>query len=140
MSWFPDMGTQTMIDGGDHIRAVGWLSAQQPFSQGEVPAEFRIRIREFADRWGDSTDALGWSVLMGPHCCEFCSRFMASGNFGVPHDGLLFVVPEMLPHYVEAHDYRPPDEFIAAVLESPLPGTPEYAVLVAPFRRRTEAN
>jgi hypothetical protein len=56
-------------------------------------------------------------------------------NFGVPRTGLLFAAPEMLSHYVEAHGYRPPDEFIVAVLQSPLPGTAEYLAEVATFRR-----
>src|SRR5262245_26309318 len=115
MSWFPDMGTVTMIDAGDHIRAVGWLSANRPFTKGEVPIEFRDRLREFSQKHIESTDAIGWGIFMGPHCCELCGRFMAGGNFGVPDNALLFAAPEMITHYVEAHQYRPPDEFIAAV-------------------------
>lgn len=138
MSWFPDMGTVTMIDAGDHVRAVGWLSAKHPYTPGEVPAEFLTRLREFAKRWGDSTEAIGWGIFMGPHCCELCGRFMAGGNFGVPWGGLLFAAPDMLPHYVEAHGYRPPDEFITAVMESPLPGSAEYTAAVEPFRRLHE--
>ena len=30
MTYFPDMDTATMIDAGDHVRAVGWLSAARP--------------------------------------------------------------------------------------------------------------
>jgi hypothetical protein len=48
---------------------------------------------------------------------------------------LLFVAPEMVAHYVEAHHYRPPAQFITAVTESPLPGTDEYRAAVASFRR-----
>src|SRR5438034_4020922 len=138
MSWFPDMGTVTMIDAGDHVRAVGWLSATHPFAEGDVPAELLAGLKEFANRWGDSTEALGWGCYMGPHCCELCDRFMACGNFGVPSGGLLFVAPDMLHHYVEAHRYRPPDEFIAALMQSPLPGTDEYRAAVEPFRRLHE--
>jgi hypothetical protein len=138
MNWFPDMGTVTMIDAGEHVRAVGWLSAEHPFTQGDVPAEFLARLKEFAKRWGDSTEALGWPIAAGLHCCELCDRFMASGNFGVPSGGLLFVAPEMLPHTIEAHGYRPPDEFIAAVMLAPLPATDEYWATVEPFRRLHE--
>src|SRR6187397_964220 len=105
MTWFPDMGTVTMIDAGDHVRAIGWLSAEHPYTKGEVPAEFRARVRQFAELWGHSTKALGWGAFLGLHRCELCDQFMASGNFGVPKGGLLFAAPEMLPHYVEAHGY-----------------------------------
>jgi hypothetical protein len=138
MSYFPDMGTNTMIGTGDHIRAVGWLSAEHALTQGEVPAEFLARLKEFAARWDASTTALGWPVAMEMHCCELCDDFMAAGNFGVPGGGLLFVAPEMLPHYVEAHRYRPPDEFIAAVIQSPLPGSDEYWAAAEQFRRLHE--
>jgi hypothetical protein len=41
----------------------------------------------------------------------------------------------MLAHYVEVHHYRPPNEFVAALLQSPLPGTDEYWTVTEPFRR-----
>jgi hypothetical protein len=127
-----------MVDAGDHIRAVGWLSADHPYDQGEIPSETLVRIREFANLWGESTDALGWGVLMGTHTCEFCRRARRTGNFGVPQADLLYVAPELLPHYVEQHGYRPPAEFLAAVMLSPLPGTPEYRTAAEPFARLRE--
>jgi hypothetical protein len=135
MSWFPDLGTVTLIHSGDHVRAVGWLSFQQSFQQGDVPAEFLGRLRMYASRWGDSVDALNWPVCMGGHRCDLCGGCYTSGNFGVPQRDLLFVAPEMIVHYVAAHHYLPPSEFITAVMESPLPGTNEYRDAVAPFRR-----
>src|SRR4051812_4866607 len=115
MSWYPDLGTESVIDRGGHIRAVGWLSAAHPFRSGDVPFDFLKRLKELAVRWGESTQALGWGIFMGSHECELCGRFMSSGNLGVPSGDVLFVAPEMIPHYVEIHQYQPPDEFIAAV-------------------------
>jgi hypothetical protein len=40
----------------------------------------------------------------------------------------------MVLHYVEQHKYLPPDEFISALMESPLPGTDEYSVAVETLR------
>ena len=134
MSWFPDMGTDTDVDFGDHIRAVGWLSVEQPYTKGEVPPGFVARLQEFAEAWYHCSEALNWPIFMGGHECELCDRFYSSGNFAIPAGDLLFVAPEMLPHYVEAHGYRPPDEFIAAVMNSPLPNSKEYAAAIAPFR------
>jgi hypothetical protein len=134
MTYFPDMGTATMIDVGNHIRAVGWLHADRPFSQGPPPPDFVTRLREFAQLWWPSTEALGWGLFMGGHRCEFCHNFGAGGNFGVPDGDLLFAAPEMIAHYVEHHQYCPPNPFIVAVLNSPLPDTPEYRKAVEPFR------
>lgn len=46
MSWFPDLGSVTMIDGGEHVRAGGWLSNKQPFPVGEVPSAFLGRLQD----------------------------------------------------------------------------------------------
>jgi hypothetical protein len=134
MSFYPDMGQETMVASGEHVRAVGWLHRQCPFPQGDVPAMVIERMREFARRWWESTSALDWGVFLGVHNCEFCGHFHASGNFGVPDGPLLFVAPEMVLHYVEQHKYLPPDEFISALMESPLPGTDEYSVAVETLR------
>lgn len=135
MSWYPDLGRVTMIDAGDHVRAVGWLSDEHPFPESDVPEDVVERIRTFAARWGEGVEALGWCLLAGPHNCELCGDFRASGNFGVPSADLLYVAPEMLLHYVEKHRYRAPEAFQAAILKSPLPGTDEYRSAVEPFRQ-----
>lgn len=138
MTWYPDLGTITMVDGGEHVRAVGWLSVKQQFSVGDMPRECLDRLHEFASRWRHSCRALGWPHFLGWHCCELCDGADGIGNFGVPNGDLLFVAPEMIGHYVEAHRYRPPAEFITALMESPLPGSDEYGIAVAPFRRLHE--
>jgi hypothetical protein len=78
--YFPDLGTETQIDRGAHVRAVGWLSSSQPFSQGDVPAEFVARLRTVCENWGAGLDALWWPAAGGTHECELCSRFSAGGE------------------------------------------------------------
>jgi hypothetical protein len=128
MSHRPDM--ECSKSGGI---VVGWLHPDQPFNKGQVPQEFLIRLKEFARRWFDSVETLGWGVQMGYHTCEFCGKAMGSGTFGVPSGDRLFYAPELIAHYVEHHQYAPPDEFITSVLACPLPGTPEYIAAVLPF-------
>jgi len=134
MAWFPDLGTACMIAMGDHVRAIGWLSDQHPFPIGDTPPEFLTRLEKLCHRWGDGLEPLAWGVFMGPHRCELCGGFTASGNIGVPAGDVLFAAPQMVAHYVKAHRYSPPAEFVAAVLSAPLPGTPEYTEAVATFR------
>jgi hypothetical protein len=112
---------------------VGWLGGGHAYTRGEAPPALVGRLQEYARRWGDSVEALGWPVAAGCHDCELCGAFATAGNFGVPAGELLYVCPEMIPHYVEAHDYLPPRAFVEAVLAAPLPGTPAYAAAVAPF-------
>ena len=133
MSFFPDMGRESLVASGDHVRAVGWLHPDYPYTRGEVPARFLARLKEFAARSGDSAEALAFGWFCGLHTCEFCEQAHGIGNFGVPSGDLLFVAPEMVVHYVERHGYRPPAEFVDAVLRSPLPDSEEYQLVTEPF-------
>ena len=133
MSWYPDLGNRTMVANGDHVRAIGWLSASQAFAQGEVPAAFVARLRDFVRLARDSSQALHFGAFRGMHNCELCRRERDARNFGVPAGPLLYIAPAMVLHYVEQHGYCPPTEFIDAVMVSPLPGTPEYESLAEPF-------
>lgn len=133
MAYFADLDTATQIVNGSYVRAIGWLSAERSYRTGSVSQAFVDRLRTFCRRWGDSVQALKWPVFAGPHTCEFCGEFHASGNFGVPSGAVLFVAPEMVAHYVEKHRYLPPPEFVTAVLAAPEPGSVDYANAVASF-------
>jgi len=136
MTFFPDMGTESMMDSGEPIRAIGWLHRDHPYPQRTVSQDFLDRLREFTHLWGKSSDALDWAAAGGVHSYEFCGKCHLSGNFGVPAGDLLFVAPEMIAHYVEKHSYHPPAEFVAAVLAAPLPGTQEHKAAVANILRQ----
>jgi hypothetical protein len=119
----------------DGRTAVGWLDKSQPFPQRKPSPEFLAKLKEFARRYGDSARTLGWGAMGGCHSCAFCDKALGFGSFGVPAGEKLYYAPDMIAHYVEQHDYDPPAEFISAVMASPLPGTPEYAMAVERFRR-----
>lgn len=133
MSYFPDFGKETAVVSGPLIRAIGWLSAAQDFNVGSVPIEFSERLELICERWDEGVEALGWPVPGEAHTCELCGDFHAAGSVGVPGEGILFVAPEMVAHYVDDHGYLPPADFVEAVLASPIPGTDEYEQAVAPF-------
>src|SRR5262245_9559827 len=99
MSWFPDMARESMVAEGDHVRAVGWLDSNRPYTRGPVPPEFAARLREFVRLSNASADALYFGASCGLHTCEFCQQNHDSRNFGVPAGGLLFVAPAMIGHY-----------------------------------------
>ncbi len=137
MAHFADLDTTTQIAAGPHVRAIGWLSAKHSYPRGAVPESFIARLQSFCAHWSDSVLALDWPVAGGPHTCDFCNEFRASGNFGIPGDMVLFVAPEMVAHYVEKHEYLPPQGFIQAVLTTPAPWSVEYAEAVKPFVARS---
>jgi hypothetical protein len=133
MSFFPDMGCESLVAAGNHVRAIGWLHPDHAYTKGDVSGKFLARLREFAAQSSESAEALYFGAFGGFHTCEFCRQAYGNGNFGVPSGDVLFVAPELVVHYIEQHGYSPPAEFVAAVLVSPFPDTEEYQIMTEPF-------
>lgn len=106
------------------LLAVGWLDYPHPFNIGKVRRDFFLRLSE--QLW--LTDQVFMNEhFRGLHECSLCS---AKGhvdtsiptsyrNMFVPGDGVVYVVPGGITHYIELHRYAPPDEFVTAVLQCP---------------------
>jgi hypothetical protein len=47
-------------------------------------------------------------------------------NLWVPTKECVYVTPSMIAHYIRNHGYRPPDEFIVAVMSFPRTRTRDY--------------
>ncbi len=68
-------------------------------------------------------------IAMGVHPCGLCrygGEAHGKNNLFIPGDGCIFVCPELVTHYMNAHRYAPPGEFCRAVLECPPMGSMEY--------------
>ena len=128
---------------------VGWLAASHPYSKGELPAGFAERLLE-------ELISQRYHVFRGYHHCELCKQDRGEHGpdtitvEGEPYalgDREVLVVgpnqqelgskrrynaPSTICHYMEAHGYRPPDEFIEAVLA--LPPEPPLPEPGGPFR------
>src|SRR5262249_36843970 len=90
---------------------IGWLDLRYPFPTGETSDEFRAKL---------SVISL-WRVKQtrGFQPCYFCTgRDRPAGSAGIRGAGGEggCAAPILVHHYVAAHWYRPPEEFIAAVL------------------------
>jgi hypothetical protein len=125
--FFPDLGTECQVDHGPHVRAVGWLSKDHPYPTGTARPGFVESLRGHVAR--------AWQPVAaaGKHDCELCAKVRAGGNLWIPTPEVLFVAPELIVHYVEAHVYRPPDIFVEAVLACPAQGSVEYFALMRAF-------
>lgn len=104
---------------------VGWLAAGHEFRTGGVPNEVLSRLLRLADAQVN--------IMRGVHDCEFCAEespirmaapnergyvALGMGEIRVTGDcGRLYAAPSLILHYIQAHDYRPPDDFIRAVEE-----------------------
>lgn len=125
--FFPDLGTRSGVEQGPYVRAVGWLDGEHPFDQGPSAADFVSALRRHV--------ATAWQPVAaaGRHQCELCEKARAGGNLWIPTPEVLFVAPEMIVHYVEAHAYRPPRAFVEAVLACPPQGSTDYCNLMRAF-------
>jgi hypothetical protein len=127
--YYPDLTPYKF--GGDELQPdilnIGWLSAAEPFRSGIVDEQFVEALRRLV--------AARVNLYRGKHYCEFCPgpTFITapsglrlaepspgtSGNGEirvVAANGITYVAPVLVLHYVVTHKYLPPPEFIEAVI------------------------
>jgi hypothetical protein len=105
------------------ILRVGWLGPQFVFPKGVVDGIVSDAL------WGL---CINRSIQMRMSCgCYLCNTphfqplvtqhagrcvTLIAGLITVPSsDGILFVAPNLIAHYVTSHGYLPPDQFVKAV-------------------------
>lgn len=89
---------------------VGWLDPIAPFTSGDCPQEFVDKLRTIEPL----VRTRGW------HTCPYCGNSTSSNQFLIETPGrgnrVMYDVPEMIIHYIEEHNYLPPQEFIDTVM------------------------
>jgi hypothetical protein len=145
MAYYLDMSPCEEVSAEPWCLAVGWLARGRDYLRGDVDEAFFKRLCELLiEPWS-------FAVTMGVHPCEFC-RFsggfnvasngdlkfhaVASGLLFVPSGSNVFVAPTNIAHYVDAHEYCPPEEFCRAVMECPAMNSMPYkrAILATPVK------
>jgi len=129
MTYFADLAPNTYFGRWqDVLVSVGWLDAVHEPRRGGVSEEFfRALVLLLVEPWQPV-------VFAGHGVCERC-RFsggpsklvfegntimLGSNNLFVPADDhRVFVAPSLIAHYIDAHEYAPPDEFQRAVVACP---------------------
>jgi hypothetical protein len=111
MTFFQDLTPHTYTRRAEEpgVYNVGWLGEGRSFPTGPTSEEFRAALKELCDH--------PIHLHRGVHVCEFCRGACGSGQIRVcSQTGVWYVAPTMIHHYVVAHEYRPPEDFIAAVM------------------------
>ena len=106
---------------------MGWLDRAHTFPKGQVARNFFEALATLAvDPWQPA-------VAGGRHACELCvftggpasitvgdpTILIGSSNIFVPADGVVYVAPSLVLHYIDAHEYLPPEPFQRAVMACP---------------------
>ena len=122
MAYIPDLDECTYVQvDGHRLVAVGWLDSSEPgwdgFPAGRTPPGLLAAL----ERWDRDHPLL--PKFMGWHRCNLdgCTDGQARGasELFVTHalPGTLYCAPSLVRHYISAHSYRPPEEFVRAVLD-----------------------
>jgi hypothetical protein len=120
MTFFEDLSPYTYIHPEEELPGtvnIGWLDRGQPFPVGKTSAQFRAKLMDLCRRPVKQT--------RGFHSCPFCrgrNRPRGSAEIRVRGTGRVYAAPTLVHHYVTVHQYKPPEEFIEAVLQ--IQGTP----------------
>jgi hypothetical protein len=135
---YPDLTPFSSSEGSPKLLAVGWLEPGHDYHRGNVRTEFVCKLAELlVNPWQPA-------MSMGPHRCAFCrlsggpASFrlenvvsssdvrLGVSNLWLPADGCLYIAPSLILHYMDAHEYSPPDEFQSAVMACPPMRSMEY--------------
>ena len=108
MTFIPDFSEQVFFpakqDMGRETRSIGWLGDHVPKRGTVIPAAIAaIRYFRTAHRRVDP--------FRGIHVCEICKEVIGREEFFIDLDGVRYILPQMIVHYIEDHGYAPPSEF-----------------------------
>jgi hypothetical protein len=131
--YFPDLSPYgySMASSLPDVLNIGWLDRSEPFSKGAVPKLLVDRLKS----WFQLARV---NQMRGIHECNLCraeqwpllplqqnpsvsiegrTLFLGNWEIWIPTSGgRVFASPALIVHYVEAHGYQPPGEFISAVM------------------------
>lgn len=129
MTWFADLSPNHYFgpDAAPYLTSVGWLARDKEYNRGPVDSAVYQKLKALLD---DSWPNLRFR---GFHQCELCrphDEARCNNNLFVPDGHRIFVCPAMILHYMDAHEYNPPDEFRSAVLACPHTRSTDYRRLL----------
>jgi len=137
MTYYEDLSEYSYHEVGvgiSHPKAknVGWLAAGKKFRTSEPTKHLLDKL---------------WNIckvsvvqMRGIHQCELCPNvdadfatrndenlLLGSAEIRVfSHNGDVYAAPTLIYHYMLDHQYLPPDEFLRALNEGPIPPAQEY--------------
>ena len=139
MAYFPDLTPYRYHRDDPGALHVGWLDGSMPYVKGETSPEFHAALLALLER--------PMNFFRGWHSCNLCGPGTTieggylvrdrngNGEIRVRREGPWLAAPKLIHHYVTAHDYKPPDEFIAAVLDPVEIGTDENSTVPSEEKR-----
>ncbi len=131
---------------GNEFFYVGWLDPQHKFHKGETNDTFKYFLWKHFD--------YKINIKRGVFCCKFNHGFFKKNSSKVSlyidydgerrkvgfydllvfnDEGVAYLAPSLIFHYVTYHNYSPPSDFINAVCDGVMPGTNDYHRLIGRY-------
>lgn len=122
---FPDLSPYTrMIE--PHalpgVLNVGWLKIRSGFKKGDVPDGFTARLKACAVSSGPFRPLV--EPIRELPTCDVCGVIQMDDSHGgwirnseiwIPAGDVIYASPVAIIHFIEAHGYGPPEQYIRAV-------------------------
>ena len=89
---------------------VGWLDPEHEFPRATMEPELVQTLQRLC---AESR----YRMMRGWHGCGFCDEAYDSGEIRIAGKDMVYAAPRLIAHYVAAHQYAPPAEFVAALRE-----------------------
>ena len=135
MAYYPDLSEYEYHHSGFRLgtRNIGWLSGSHSFDIAPPREELLDAL------W--ACCRISVNPMRGIHICDMCPADECPENGERNGEKLLlgyaeirvfsdtdviYAAPTFIYHYVERHQYHPPDEFVKALLAGPLPPDRRY--------------
>jgi hypothetical protein len=127
----PDLATECFCANAPHVRAIGWLEDGHKFPQGAIDPRVPTILRGIVTDAARLVPVVSWGI----HHCDLggCTGEGGSHYVVIPSPSCVYIAPDLVVHYIDAHHYAPPAEFVDAVLACPEQLSDAYVELLMPF-------
>lgn len=106
------------------VKNVGWLNFASTIPLGGVSFEILLKLKQIVTGNG-IFNAIVEPIRESPSC-QICGelelrdssgKWLPNSELWIPGVETIYVSPISILHYIEVHNYRPPNEYIAAIEE-----------------------
>jgi hypothetical protein len=141
MTYYKDFTPCTYVDANDwlcRLMAIGWIERGKRFPKGHSASLSVERIHLLREEFGRAFPSISFRGL---HDCSLCMARLDQShiNLYIPHRGFVFVTPARVDHYIQEHQYLPPESFIEALLNCPSPLSEDYRIAIRASNRGIDA-
>ncbi len=134
MAYFDDLSEYAYLPGWSRpgTKTIGWLDTEHVFPTAPPDDALLNALWAFCK--------VSVAQTRGGHLCPFCEEdrplegtrngnclLLGTSEIRVfSREGIVSAAPTAIYHYVETHHYKPPDEFVRALMNGPRSDSQEY--------------